>query len=347
MRVKHLISILAVLTVGLLVAGCSDDKSSSPTTDTATTVETTEVEPSTSTTSAPAPATTDPEPDSPSTSTTVEAPPSTMDLEPSATPSVIDNFPILDPSDFPASEPEIVIVGGWSQRSGEYGWVGIVGSPATSPDTAPTTLTQVQAMPISAVYNPQSIPGRRDGVRESTFDNLSSLSWEVGEIRFVITGPDIELLYELIDRIHAIEQTSDRGGYEFVGGLPDGIVELEPPRPLTAGWFPGILDADESARLSLYMDDQSPLHAMVQGGGDVQPVTVNGHPGYISTRNGSVIGLAFAIATDETVSISYSPYSEAELIAIAEQIEFTDEATWRDHYGITWGNGQGDSPPGY
>ena len=222
--------------------------------------------------------------------------------------------------------------------------MGIIGAPSSAPGGAPTSLTQVQAMPASSPYNAQSIPGRREGVRESTQDGISSLYWEVDETRFVTMGPDIELLYDLIDRIRAIEPTTDRGGYEFVGGLPTGIVELDPPRPLTVGWFPGISDSAESARLSLYMDDQSPLQAMVQGGGDVRPVTINGHPGYISTRNGSVVSLAFAVAADETVLISYSPYPEEELIAIAERIEFTDEATWRERYGVTWGNGQGDPP---
>ena len=76
----------------------------------------------------------------------------------------------------------------------------------------------------------------------------------------------------------------------------------------------------------------------------MRPVTINGHPGYISTRNGTVVSLAFEVAADDTVLISYSPYHEEELIAIAERIEFTDEATWRERYGVTWGNGQGDPP---
>lgn len=267
----------------------------------------------------------------------IEAPPGDGQ-QPSPTPGEIDYFPILDPSDFPASGPEIVLTGGWRQTTGDYGWMGLIGASSTAPDRAPTKVTRIQAMPASSLYEPQSVPGRRDGVRESTFDGISSLSWVVGEIRFVVTGPDTELLYDLIDRVRAIEPSTDRSGYEFVGGLPAGIVELDPPRPQAAGWFPGVLDTDGGARLSLYMSDQSPLQAVVQTGGDVRPVTVGGRPGYISTRNGAVIELAFAVATDETVSISYSPYSEAELIAIAERIEFADETTWRDHFGVDWGN---------
>lgn len=65
---------------------------------------------------------------------------------------------------------------------------------------------------------------RRDGIRESTSDGISSLYWEVGDTRFVTTGADIEVLYDVVDRLQAIEPTADRGGYEFVGGLPAGMV---------------------------------------------------------------------------------------------------------------------------
>ena len=268
-------------------------------------------------------------------------------LQPSATPGVIDAFPVLDPSDLPAADSDIVIVGGWTQTVGDSGWMGLVGVAATGPDRAPTSLTRVQAMPVALPYTPPSVPGRRDGIREGVpFDGRSSLFWEAGPIRFVLTGPDIELMYDLVDRVQAIEPNAGRGGYEFVGDLPPCIVELDPPRRQTAGWIPGIYDSREAERLSLYVDDQSPLQTMIDTGGDVRPVTVNGHPGYISSRNGSVVGLAFAIASDETVQISISPYSESELLAIAERIQFVDEATWRDHYDVRWGNGLGDPPTG-
>lgn len=237
----------------------------------------------------------------------------------------IDAYPIINwPGD-----PIPNVGAGYGSHDDDQGWGGTIGS--IQPNAAPTSLVAVHTFPVgydTGLHDAK--PGRIAGVDETTVTNgNTTLTWKVGDIPVVVTGDDIDLMYQLVDLVQPIETTPQRGGYEFSGPLPNGLTELETPYHRIAMRTPSLSTDDGTFSVSV---DQGPVLSFLAGGGSTKldAVTINGLNGYKSTTGYPTIALA--VSTDETLYISAQNLTMEQLTDIAKHITITDEATWRAHY---------------
>ena len=263
--------------------------------------------------------------ETPAANQPVEAQPT---LTTSANADRIDAYPIINwPGD-----PIPNVSAGYGTHDDDQGWEGSIGS--IQPNTAPTSIVAVHTFPVGWDTSfPDTKPGRIAGIDETNFTNgNTTLAWKVDDIPVVVTGDDIDLMYQLVDLVQPIDTTQQRGGYQFSGPLPNGLTELETPYHRIAMRTPSLSTDDGTFSVAV---EQGALLNTLAGGGNTKldPVTINGLNGYKSTTGHPTI--AIALSTDETLYISAQNLTMKQLTDIAEHITITDEASWRAHYGLT------------
>lgn len=245
---------------------------------------------------------------------------------PSANPNRIDAYPIIN---WPA-EPVAGVGASYATNDVDQGWGGTVGVP--HPGGAPTSIVAIHAFPAGWTTFSEAKPGRIPGVLEENVTNgNTTLTWNAGDIPMVVTGDDVDLMYELIDLIQPIAPMAERGGYTFAGPLPGGLVELETPYHRVPMSTPMLDTSDGTFGVSV---QDGPLLNTLAGGGftHLTQLTISGRLGYGSTTGNPTIGIA--ISADETLYISSTTLTIEQLIAIAEDITITDEASWTSQYSV-------------
>ncbi len=270
--------------------------------------------------------------ETPAASLPVQVPPT---LNPSANVDRIDAYPIINwPGD-----PVPNVGAGYGTHDDDQGWGGTIG--LIRPDAAPSSIVAIHAFPVgwdtsfpdtgTQFWDGQ--PGRITGVYETKFgDGNATLAWKVGEVPMLVTGDDIDLMYQLVGLVQPIETTPERGGYQFDGVLPNGLTELEAPNHRIAMSTPSLSTDDGTFVVAV---EQGAILNTLAGGGTTKlnRVTINGLNGYMSTTGYPTI--AIALSADETLYIYAQNLTMEQLTDIAENITITDEATWRGHYGLT------------
>ena len=220
---------------------------------------------------------------------------------------------------------------GYGTHDDDQGWEGTIGVPHA--DDAPISVVAVHVFPVGWDTSfPDSRPGRVADVEETTVNNdNTTLTWKVGVTPVVVSGNDVDLLYQLVDLIDPIDATVQRGGYQFNGPLPNGLSEFGPPYHRIAMRSPIVSTDDGTFSVGV---EQGPILDAIVGGGItmLDRVTINGLNGYKSTTGDPTIALA--ITTDETLYLSTSVLTMEQLTAIANGVTITDDATWRAHYGL-------------
>lgn len=219
---------------------------------------------------------------------------------------------------------------GYATNDVDQGWGGTVGVP--HPGGAPTSIVAIHAFPVGWTTFPAAKPGRIPGVLEENVTNgNTTLTWNAGEIPMVVSGDNVDLMYELVALIQPIAPTAERGGYTFAGPLPSGLVELEAPYHRIPMSTPMLSTDDGTFGVSV---QDGPLLNTIAGGGftHLEQVTISGRLGYRSTTGDPTIGVA--LSTDETLYISSTTLTIEQLMAIAENITITDEASWTSNYSI-------------
>jgi len=250
-------------------------------------------------------------------------------LTASANADRIDAYPIINwPGD-----PIPNVNASYSFHDDDQGWVGTIG--VIHPDAAPSSIISINAgyTGMNTSSFPFSNPGRVPGVYETTVTNgNTTLAWKVGDIPVVVSGDNIDLMYQLVDLVQPTETTSPRAGYQFRGPLPDGLTELETPYHRIAMRTPSLLTNDGSFGVAV---EQGPLLNTLAGGGytKLDTVTVNGLYGFKSATGYPTIGLA--LSTDETLYIYSQSLTMEQLTNLAENVTITDEASWRTSYELT------------
>jgi hypothetical protein len=251
-----------------------------------------------------------------------------LPLTASATVDRIDAYPIINWPGNPTADVSAVS----EFHDDDQGWAGTIGS--IQPNAAPTSIVAVHTFPLGWNTSlPDTKPGRIAGVDETAVSNgNTTLAWKVGDVPVVVTGDDIDLMYQLVDLIQPIEATPQRGGYEFSGPLPNGLSELETPYHRIAMHAPSLSANDRTFSVAV---EQGALLNTLAGGGHTKldAVTINGLNGYKSTTGNPTIALA--LSTDETLYIDGHNLTMEQLTDIAKHIAITDETTWRAHYGLT------------
>lgn len=251
--------------------------------------------------------------------------PGSASLGPSATVDRIDAYPVIEwPGD-----PIPGVGAGYSFHDDDQGWGGAIG--VIHPGGAPTSIIAIHTFPIGWDTSfPDSKPGRVAGVEATTVTNgNTTLSWKVGDIPVVVTGGDIELIYQLVDVVRPIESTPQRGGYDFNGPLPAGLVELEVPNHRIPMRTPTLSTNDGTFGVAV---EQGPLLSTLAGGGytKLEPISINSLNGYRSTVGAPTIGLA--LSTDETLYIYGQNLTLEQLTDLAQHVTITDEVAWRARY---------------
>lgn len=242
-------------------------------------------------------------------------------LQASARADRIDAYPIVD------WQVDGGVYGGFGvfeQDPFFAGTVGLIGA-----DRTPNDLIAVAAFPQGFEPLSGALPGRLAGVDEARFETGATLTWKVDDVSFSMVGKDLDLMYELLDRVQPGEH-----GYELVGDLPGGLVELEAPYRHSVPWTSDVATGEEAAvQFNVSVQEGPVLSSLVSGGvTEMRPVMINGLDGYEATTGRPVIGLA--VSTDETLWVSSETMSRAELTELAGQIRLVDEAAYREHYGL-------------
>lgn len=235
----------------------------------------------------------------------------------------IDAFPILDELPDSASA-------GFSDRT-EESWIGAIGM--LQPDGLPRPLIAVTTFAKGQDPFPDAIPGRIDGVSEVVFDDGAvTLTWSVDDTPLTITGADLDTMYSLVEHIVPTPEGPDRGGYDIVGDLPVGFVELVAAYELAPMTFPTINSEIGEFAVSV---DNGPVLAELAATGAVEwePITINSLNGFISRGEQPLIALA--LSGDEIMYVSSDTKTRNELIEFAGTIRIGDESEFRSLRGAT------------
>jgi hypothetical protein len=246
-------------------------------------------------------------------------------LAPSPTPNRIDAYPVIT---WPA-EPSPVIHATHIKLDEDLGWRGAIGIPR--PGEAPTTIIAVEVFP--AAYEPflAGLKGRIAGVfEETTWDGSTSLTTTANGFTVVVTGDDVDLLYEIVATVEPVVSDDQLDGYTFDSALPAGLVELEPPQHRMAMTFPAMSVGD--GLFGVRIEQGAALSVL--GGRDVATITVNGRHGYRSISGPPTV--AIAVSTDETLYLTSTIVDIEQLMEIAQRVTLVDESTWVALYDPYW-----------
>lgn len=214
-------------------------------------------------------------------------------------------------------------------------WQGVIGRPGIE---AYQTAIVVTVSERGAAEDLPVVPGRRGGVGEYRFGSGTELRYEVDGFAIVLNGTDVDLLYELIDRLRPTVADGELTGFEVTEELPSGWDVLVAPidRSWRAGAFPQLWVRSGAFRASI---SPTPMILQLAAWREAfEPVRVAGRAAMLLDRPNaqgpepSSMLLLTELDDGTTLNVEGYGLSRADFLAAVAKIEFVDEQTWIERY---------------
>lgn len=163
-----------------------------------------------------------------------------------------------------------------------------------------------------------------------------TLSWTVGDLWFLAHDPRgrLELVVEVAE---ALSVDPDAGFSDAVvmGALPVDLALLYPPtliEPRPLPYVDAVADNAGAPAVQIAVSEAPSALALATRFENGDEVVVRGNPGYLMMRDGSLTIVWEELPGTVVTMTGASGLALGELLAVADGVQFVDEATWRSIY---------------
>lgn len=258
-------------------------------------------------------------------------------------PTGVTTFPVLDEDvlDRDAAQSTFAYYSHFSAGIDEAGtsWTGAIGRWTGSEATdvvAVTVRNRESTMPA-----PPTSPGRIDGVSELIGSATSQVFTTRDGAWIEVSGSDVDVLYDAIERITVSTEDGQVVGYTWAGGPPAGLVELAPPfaTSFTTGAFPML---SWRGRATLSVSPMPALNLVARSGLPISEIDTPLGPGYVvEAPDGGVLDLLVPLpdgTTLEVAPVAATPEQAVDMLSLQElltlvgSVRLVTETEWIEAY---------------